>query len=174
MCVALKFNEEGWWIVSLIMWAIECEGWRRHSSLIFLILLFTKPNIEVAGYIRPKHTSLTFLSTFFKCVTSILHTLWCEHFHWSIGCAAALIGWLIYEPSWLIFYDVRITIIVLRILPLDWFHSPRPRNVKPPMAAFTSTLVTLKWMGICLSGNVTYFCKFDVETIAADCNQFWI
>ena len=30
---------------------IECEGWRRHSSLIFLILLFTKPNIEVSGWL---------------------------------------------------------------------------------------------------------------------------
>ena len=30
--------------------SIECEGWRRHSSLIFLILLFTKPNIEVSGW----------------------------------------------------------------------------------------------------------------------------
>ena len=30
---------------------IECEGLRRHSSLIFLILLFTKPNIEVSGWL---------------------------------------------------------------------------------------------------------------------------
>ena len=30
---------------------IECEGWRQHSSLIFLILLFTKSNIEVSGWL---------------------------------------------------------------------------------------------------------------------------
>ena len=56
----------------------------------------------------------------------------CEHSHWSIGCAGALIGWLIYEPSWLIFYGVLITVIGLRILPLDWFHSPitTPRATK--------------------------------------------
>ena len=30
---------------------IEYEGWRRHSGLIFLILLFTKPNIEVSGWL---------------------------------------------------------------------------------------------------------------------------
>ena len=48
---------------------IECEGWRRHSSFIFLILLFTKPNIEVTLH---SHC----LSTIFKSVASILHTLW--------------------------------------------------------------------------------------------------
>ena len=38
---------------------IECEGWRRHSSLIFLILLFTKPNIEVSGWLYQTKTHFT-------------------------------------------------------------------------------------------------------------------
>ena len=38
---------------------IECEGWRRHSSLIFLILLFTKPNIEVSGWLFQTKTHFT-------------------------------------------------------------------------------------------------------------------
>ena len=50
------------------------KHWRRHSSLIFLVLLFTKPNIELSGWLYK--TSLTLLSTFFKSVASILHTLW--------------------------------------------------------------------------------------------------
>ena len=37
---------------------IECEWWRRHSSLIFLILLFTKPNIEVSGWMSPPSFTL--------------------------------------------------------------------------------------------------------------------
>ena len=37
---------------------IECEGWRRHSSLI-LILLFTKPNIEVSGWLHQTKTNFT-------------------------------------------------------------------------------------------------------------------
>ena len=36
-----------------------CEGWRRHSSLIFLILLFTKPNIEVSGWLYQTKTHFT-------------------------------------------------------------------------------------------------------------------
>ena len=38
---------------------IECEGWRRHSSLIFLILLFSKPNIEVSGWLYQTKTHFT-------------------------------------------------------------------------------------------------------------------
>ena len=38
---------------------IECEGWRRHSSLIFLILLFTKPNIEASGWLYQTKTLFT-------------------------------------------------------------------------------------------------------------------
>ena len=38
---------------------IECEGWRQHSSLIFLILLFTKPNIEVSGWLFQTKTHFT-------------------------------------------------------------------------------------------------------------------
>ena len=38
---------------------IECEGWRRHSCLIFLILLFTKPNIEVSGWLYQNKTHFT-------------------------------------------------------------------------------------------------------------------
>ena len=59
---------------------IECEGWRQHFSLIFLILLFAKPNIEVvAGYFRPKHTSLILFINLLQSVASILHTLWVWH-----------------------------------------------------------------------------------------------
>ena len=50
------------WLVSLSKlkpFAIECEGWRRHSSLIFLILLFTKPNIEVSGWLYQTKTHFT-------------------------------------------------------------------------------------------------------------------
>ena len=57
----LKIATIGWEPVSIIYYTrtesrmkwptldttISCEGWRRHSSLIFLILLFTKPNIAV-------------------------------------------------------------------------------------------------------------------------------
>ena len=42
---------------------IMCEGWRRHSILIFLKLLFNKPNVEV---FRPKHTSLTLFINLFR------------------------------------------------------------------------------------------------------------
>ena len=38
---------------------IECEGWRRHSCLIFLILLCTKPNIEVSGWLYQTKTHFT-------------------------------------------------------------------------------------------------------------------
>ena len=38
---------------------IGCVGWRRHSSLIFLILLFTKPNIEVSGWLYQTKTHIT-------------------------------------------------------------------------------------------------------------------
>ena len=38
---------------------IECEGWRRNSSLIFLILLLTKPNIEVSGWLYQTKTHFT-------------------------------------------------------------------------------------------------------------------
>ena len=57
---------------------IECEGWRRHSSLILLILLFAKPNIELSGWLyqTKTHFTHTVLSTYFKSVASILHTLW--------------------------------------------------------------------------------------------------
>ena len=40
-------------------WTIEGEGWRRHSSLILLILLFTKPNIEVSGWLYQTKTYFT-------------------------------------------------------------------------------------------------------------------
>ena len=30
---------------------MECVGWRLHSSLMFLMLLFTKPNSEVSGWL---------------------------------------------------------------------------------------------------------------------------
>ena len=39
--------------------SIECEGWMQHSSLIFLILLFTKPNIEVSGWLYQTKTHFT-------------------------------------------------------------------------------------------------------------------
>ena len=39
--------------------SIECEGWRQHSSLIFLILLFTKPNIELSGWLYQTKTHFT-------------------------------------------------------------------------------------------------------------------
>ena len=35
---------------------IECVGWKRHSSLIFLMLLFTKPNIEFSGWLYQTKT----------------------------------------------------------------------------------------------------------------------
>ena len=38
---------------------IECVGWRRHSSLIFLVLLFTKPNMEVSGWLYQTKTYFT-------------------------------------------------------------------------------------------------------------------
>ena len=38
---------------------IECVEWRRHSSLIFLIILFTKPNIEGSGWLHPTQTHIT-------------------------------------------------------------------------------------------------------------------
>ena len=38
---------------------IECEEWRRHSSLIFLIPLFTKPNIEISGWLYQTKTHFT-------------------------------------------------------------------------------------------------------------------
>ena len=38
---------------------IECEGWRRHSSLIFLMLLFTKPNTELSGWLYQTKTHFT-------------------------------------------------------------------------------------------------------------------
>ena len=40
-------------------WGIECEGWRWHSSHLFLILLFTKPNIEVNGWKYQPKTHIT-------------------------------------------------------------------------------------------------------------------
>ena len=41
--------------------SIECKGWRRHSSLIFLILLFTKPNIEFSGWLFQTKTHITYI-----------------------------------------------------------------------------------------------------------------
>ena len=38
---------------------IECEGWRQHSSIIFLILLFTKPNIKVSGWLYQNKKNIT-------------------------------------------------------------------------------------------------------------------
>ena len=36
-----------------------CVGWRCHSSLIFLILLFTKPNKNVSGWLNQTKTQIT-------------------------------------------------------------------------------------------------------------------
>ena len=38
---------------------IECVGWRHHSSLIFLILLFSKTNIECSGLLYQTKTLIT-------------------------------------------------------------------------------------------------------------------
>ena len=38
---------------------IESEEWRQHSSLIFLIILFTKPNIEFRGWLYQTKTQFT-------------------------------------------------------------------------------------------------------------------
>ena len=38
---------------------IECVGWWHHSSQIFLILLFTKPNKEVCGWLYQTKTHIT-------------------------------------------------------------------------------------------------------------------
>ena len=38
---------------------IECEGMRWHSILIFLMLLLTKPNIEVSGWLFQTKTHIT-------------------------------------------------------------------------------------------------------------------
>ena len=57
------------WVIRLLQYqiylnhnrvgTIECEEWRQHSSLIFLILLFTKPNIEVSGWLFQTKTHFT-------------------------------------------------------------------------------------------------------------------
>ena len=39
--------------------SIECVGWGHHSSLNFLILLFTKPNMEVSGWLYQTKTHFT-------------------------------------------------------------------------------------------------------------------
>ena len=39
--------------------SIECVGWGHHSSLNFLILLFTKPNMEVSGWLYQTKTHIT-------------------------------------------------------------------------------------------------------------------
>ena len=59
---------------------IEFEGWRRHSSLILLILLFTKPNIEVSDWLYQTKTQFTHIvyQPLLKCVASILHTQWMQ------------------------------------------------------------------------------------------------
>ena len=44
---------------TFILLIIEREGWRWHFSLIFLILLFTKPNIEVSGWLYQTKTHFT-------------------------------------------------------------------------------------------------------------------
>ena len=43
---------------AMMVATIEWEGLRRHSSLIFLILLFTKPNIEVSGWLYQTKTQI--------------------------------------------------------------------------------------------------------------------
>ena len=53
-CTNLLF--EDWWMTG---WPIDSKGWRRHSSFIFLILLFTKPNIEVSGWLYQTKTHFT-------------------------------------------------------------------------------------------------------------------
>ena len=45
----VEYIKEGFTIYKDI--TIECEEWRWHSSLILLILLFTKSNIEVSGWL---------------------------------------------------------------------------------------------------------------------------
>ena len=49
---------------------LESVGWRPDFSLLFLILLFTKPNIEGIGWLYQTKTHITHivycLSTFFK------------------------------------------------------------------------------------------------------------
>ena len=56
---------------------IECEGWRRHCSLIFLILLFTKPNIEVSGWLYQTKTQFTHIVyKSFSRVSPPSFTLW--------------------------------------------------------------------------------------------------
>ena len=58
---------------------IECEGWRRHSSLIFLILLFTKPNIEVSGWLYQTKTHFTHIVYQpFSRVSPPSFTLYCK------------------------------------------------------------------------------------------------
>ena len=42
----------------LLLVTIECVGWRHHTSLIFLILLFTKPNKEVSGWLHQTKTHI--------------------------------------------------------------------------------------------------------------------
>ena len=37
------------------------KHWRRHSSLIFLVLLFTKPNIELSGWLYQTKMHFTYI-----------------------------------------------------------------------------------------------------------------
>ena len=65
---------------------IECEGWRRHSSLILLILIFTKPNIEVSGWLYQTKTHFTqltlFINLFQECRFHPSHSMsWMLHLH---------------------------------------------------------------------------------------------
>ena len=57
LCQHIKIGVTEWPVKCVKF--IECEGWRGHSSLIFLILLFTKPNIEVSGWLYQTKTHLT-------------------------------------------------------------------------------------------------------------------
>ena len=62
---------------------IECVEWRRHSSLIFLILLFTKPNVE---YQTKTHITHIVYKTFSRVTPPNYIALgpWCSWKTWRL------------------------------------------------------------------------------------------
>ena len=73
LCQHIKIGVTEWPVKCVKF--IECEGWRGHSSLIFLILLITKPNIEVSGWLC--QIKIHFTNIFIKNVIKVsLLTLW--------------------------------------------------------------------------------------------------
>ena len=65
--------------------SIEFEGWRQHSSLIFLILLFTKPIIEVSGWLYWTKTHFTHIvNQLFSRVSPPSFTLYVCCTEWSM------------------------------------------------------------------------------------------